>query len=320
MELDLHRKVIMFLFSIGLILGVIVSSDAQDTSRMKCGSVNVDDKDCLTKYIDDKFEQLASKHEQSISEIEEKLTEQGMCASIQKPRNCHELYTQGHSQSGIYSIFVPDCVETSHGRVCEFGETHIRVYCDMGNDFGGPGWIVFQRRQDGSVNFTRDWNTYKNGFGDLFGELWLGNDNIAKITASGNFQLRIDLCDWNDECRYAEYSFICVLSAEDKYQLFFGDYSGDSGDAFGYSGSTSSLNATYFSTIDQDNDRESSSHCALQWWNAGFWYSNCGAARLNNPYRVDGDAESGKGIMWYTGDPSSYVMKSTVMKIRPMLN
>lgn len=47
------------------------------------------------------------------------------------------------------------------------------------------GWIVFQRRFNGSVDFYRDWNAYKHGFGDLRSEFWLGNEKIHQLTSEG---------------------------------------------------------------------------------------------------------------------------------------
>ena len=68
----------------------------------------------------------------------------------------------------------------------------------------GGGWTVLQRRLDGSADFDRGWESYKNGFGDLNGEFWLGNDNLHRLTAVGDVTMRVDLEDFEGDIRYAE--------------------------------------------------------------------------------------------------------------------
>jgi ficolin len=49
------------------------------------------------------------------------------------------------------------------------------------------GWTVIQRRVDGRENFSRDWDDYKEGFGNLQDEFWLGNEKIHQLTLQGEF-------------------------------------------------------------------------------------------------------------------------------------
>ena len=95
----------------------------------------------------------------------------------------------------------------------------------------GGGWTVFQRRLDGSVDFYLDWASYKNGFGNLTGEFWLGNDNLHRLTAADDVMLRVDLEDFDNNTRYAEYTIFKVADESDKYRLMIGEYSGTAGDS-----------------------------------------------------------------------------------------
>ena len=87
------------------------------------------------------------------------------------------------------------------------------------------GWTVFQKRLDGSVDFDRVWNDYKQGFGSLSGEFWLGLDKVHRLTKERN-KLRVELEDFNRQTAYAEYDLFGVADEGNKYRLTLGTYAG----------------------------------------------------------------------------------------------
>ena len=101
-----------------------------------------------------------------------------------------------------------------------------RVYCDQTTARGG--WTVLQKRLDGSVDFYRGWDEYKNGFGDLNGEFWLGLDKIHRLTKQTQNKLRVDLEDFEGNTAYAEYdNFVVADEASDFNMSQLGKYSGN---------------------------------------------------------------------------------------------
>lgn len=62
----------------------------------------------------------------------------------------------------------------------------MQVWCDQRHDPGG--WTVIQRRLDGSVNFFRNWETYKVRTSEQFNTSYsLGV--IAKAHLKGEFRV-----------------------------------------------------------------------------------------------------------------------------------
>ncbi|XP_053386210.1 angiopoietin-1-like [Mercenaria mercenaria] len=177
--------------------------------------------------------------------LEEKL-EVTSVQPVKRYKSCLELYNNGFRSNGVFDI------EIHQSKV---DKTVVPIYCDMATDNGG--WTVFQRRQDGSVDFYRDWNDYKYGFGGLDGEFWLGNEYVNILTDDGEtHELRIDLEDHDGNRAYAKYSKFKVGSESTNYTLEVSGYSGDAGDSlFKPSNNYRIHNGMQFSTKDRDNDK-----------------------------------------------------------------
>nr|CAI5868210.1 unnamed protein product [Callosobruchus analis] len=134
-------------------------------------------------------------------------------------------------------------------------EEPFQAPCDFETD--GGGWTIIQRREDGSVNFSQNYETYKNGFGNLGGEFWLGLEKIHQMTETAAYELLILMTDSKNVTRDARYIIFKVGSEATGYVLSVGGLSGD-GDILQRS------NNQKFSALDKDQDSDDSRDCAKE--------------------------------------------------------
>ncbi|XP_032721595.1 tenascin isoform X4 [Lontra canadensis] len=208
------------------------------------------------------------------------------------PRDCSQAMLNGDTTSGLYTIYL-------NGDKAQA----LEVFCDMTSD--GGGWIVFLRRKNGREDFYRNWKAYAAGFGDRREEFWLGLDNLHKITAQGQYELRVDLRD-HGETAYAVYDKFSVGDAKTRYKLRVEGYSGTAGDSMAYH------NGRSFSTFDKDTD-SAITNCALSYKGA-FWYKNCHRVNLMGRY---GDNNHSQGVNWFHWKGHEYSIQFAEMKLRP---
>uniref|UniRef100_A0A1X7VN37 Fibrinogen C-terminal domain-containing protein n=1 Tax=Amphimedon queenslandica TaxID=400682 RepID=A0A1X7VN37_AMPQE len=185
------------------------------------------------------------------------------------PPDCRAWQELGINQSGVYPV-KPN------------GGEAFQVYCDMETD--GGGWTVFQRRQDGSVAFNRNWADYEKGFGNLTGEFWLGLSKIHRLTHGETNTLRVDFGGFDGSVGYAKYSEFNIGNETSHYTLTVGGHSGTAGNDL------AAYNGHRFATYDNDFD-----NCIGKWGNNGWWQhgiSNksyricCSSRRLDEDHRI----------------------------------
>ena len=217
----------------------------------------------------------------------------GSCCEVKS----NEFKFSTSSKSRVYNItnFCGDCEAVAGG------------YCDAVSD--GGGWLVVQRRQDGSVDFNRTWLEYEEGFGNLDGEFWYGLRPLHCLTNQGQWQLRIDFTFSNGTKSYLLYDKFAVGPASSQYRLSTSGFSGITTDPFQDWHPTNDMK---FTTKDRDNDLSSLRNCAVISWRGsdggGWWYRNCALLHLNHQYARIVMNLNGR---WH------YSISFTEMKIRP---
>ena len=224
------------------------------------------------------------------------------CQHLQPKRDCLEFKQHGIKTSGIYKV---------HQNILKT----IQVYCDQETD--GGGWTVFQRRIDGSVSFFRDWLNYKNGFGQLQNEFWLGNENLFTMSLQGLYprgnELRIDMENSKRIHQHAKYKKFQVGNADTHYTIQVGDFAGTASDELTHH------SKMMFSTYDVDNDVHSSVNCAMSHFGA-WWFKDCFTSHLNGLYYPAGKMSLwATGIHWGRQNDLRESLTFTEMKIRRRL-
>ena len=182
--------------------------------------------------------------------------------------------------SGIYEVNHV-CGEEPH--VFHTSVPAMQARCSNG------GWTVILRRNASvtqQVNFTRTWDDYKHGFGDLNTEFWYGLNNIHCLTSKQQVDLRIEIKYGHSETQLIyNYKYFVVDGPEDKFTLHIGQLKQPSPgrDNMIYN------NGRSFSTYDEDNDG-GSINCAQSsvhvhgGHGGGWWFGHCSYSVLTRPH------------------------------------
>ncbi|XP_034104830.2 fibrinogen-like protein 1 [Drosophila albomicans] len=152
------------------------------------------------------------------------------------------------------------------------------VLCD--SQLAGPGWIVIQQRVGGKERFNRDWATYREGFGSMDSDFFLGLEKIFRLTNSRRHELYVHLVELNGTIYYARYDDFKISDENNGYTLSLGGFMGNVSDAMRNSENLK------FTTFDRGDDKRCADH-----YKSGWWYKSCYNCNLNAVY--------GTNFNWY---------------------
>ncbi|KAH8302126.1 hypothetical protein KR044_003034, partial [Drosophila immigrans] len=180
------------------------------------------------------------------------------------------------------------------------------------------GWTVVMNRSSDDVSFQRGWLEYKEGFGNLAGDFFIGLDKLHALTSSVLHELRIRLEDFEGNVAFAAYDAFAISGERESFALsLLGPYQSSqvlprAGDSLSYQAGAK------FSTFDSDNDNCLECSCAQRHKAAG-WFNACATSNLFGVYHTQNPQQAGEtGIFWDTFQGKDSSLRSVAMLIRPV--
>nr|AAL28518.1 GM10015p [Drosophila melanogaster] len=216
----------------------------------------------------------------------------GPTATRQLPSSCSYSFLSNH---GILKVQLTPESESFY------------VSCD-------EDWTVILSRTSDDVNFERGWLDYRDGFGNLAGDFFIGLNKLHALTSSALHELRIVMEDFSGNVAYAGYSLFAIGSEKELYPLvllgkFQDNLTPSAGDSLSYHAGAK------FSTVDQDNDNCLECNCALRHKGAG-WFNNCAKSNLFGEYTTQN--QPGETGIWWDTFSGQNSLKRVRWMIRPI--
>jgi hypothetical protein len=170
-------------------------------------------------------------------------------------QDCGQLHALGETETGIYKVRPNPAIEND-----------IYVYCD--HDTDGGGWLILQRRSaTGTLNMTQPWHLYRDGFGNISTEFWIGNKYFSQLTNHTAYEIMFLFKRANGSVlRKTKCDAFKVSSEQENYRLQLDICEGPDAQILKFS------NGTEFSTWDKDNGFRIL-NCGSEM--TGWWFGSC---------------------------------------------
>ncbi|XP_062142931.1 angiopoietin-related protein 3-like isoform X2 [Drosophila sulfurigaster albostrigata] len=242
------------------------------------------------KLLETNFESLrneTSYKDATINELKKGLAECELRYKEQNQTNKDEVASNNStsknadiSESTTISKSLPSsCVNMTAGiQEIQIGNAKpFKAMCD------GDGWMIIQRRINGTEDFNRTWKEYEDGFGDLNEEFWFGLEKIHLATNSTRQRLNMTIrSGWGADPFVIHFDDFRIGNSESFYKLeSIGNYTEDWHTRNETLLKNNVNNA--FSTYDANHNGNPELNCA-SYGAGGFWFSfDCLDYNMNEP-------------------------------------